>query len=650
MVFFAFFCYFRWQKRVAFAFDKKQILGIIISIVFICLGFLRTYFSNELRLPQHFSSIKKANVYEISVKNQIIEKAKFQKAYCIVNKVMDSLGKSHAVQGKVLVYFNKKHFKNPIKAGDIFVLDANVQNIDAPKNPEEFDYKQYLSYHNIHYQLFASESAIQLPKTTFVLRRWAQQARESCLNILRTHFKDKKVLGVAEALLLGFKDNLDPVLVNSFSQTGTLHVLAVSGLHAGIIYFILLFSTSFLLKLKNGMVTQTIIVILGIWVYAFVTGLSASVLRSSLMFSVIGGAKLFNRKGNVFNTIYISAFILLLINPLDIVNVSFQLSYSAVLGIVFVQPLIKNWYIPHNRFDKYCWGLVSVSFAAQLFTFPLGVYYFHQFPNYFLLSNLIIIPLVLIILVGLIALLVFNFVPFLGVLLAFIVSKIIVFNNYLVQSINHFPGSYFNGLHLDFWQLLILYTLIFLLLSFLIHRHKWLFFSFMITTVCYIGIESFQNYKEHRQKKIVFHKIKNHDVITCIQGKRVYIISDSAFVNDALGIKFFLEPYFWKNGVNTLITIDISKNYNDYNFKLSKNLGFQFFNYKCKFVQRNIDFEENCNVFLLKNKYLADSVLLKNKHKTLLVSNLINIRNPQVLLKYDTIAIKNTKQAYCLSF
>jgi competence protein ComEC len=601
---------------------NKAVIGFSLLFIFILIGFIRTSLYQETKLPQYFGNHKKARFYKVEIKKSVVEKAKFYRSYAEVIQVIDSQGKATQSCGMLLLYLSKNITLHKPRIGNQYLIEAISKEIPSPANPGEFNYKQFLSYQNIHYQSFVYHQAHLLETYTQSIFRYAELLRDEVKSILERSFKNKEVLGVAEALLIGFKDNLDQEVVAAYSRTGTLHVLAVSGLHVGIIYWILGFLTIFLKKVPKGLVIQTILIVLALWLYAFVTGLSSSVMRATLMFSLVGLSKLFNKRSNIFNTIYASALVILVINPLDIVNVSFQLSYAAVLGIVYIQPKINQWYAPYNKIDKFIWGLISVSFAAQLFTFPLGIYYFHQFPNYFLFSNLIIIPLILIIMVLLIALISLSWLSFIADFISWVSEGLISINNFLVKWLDRLPGSHINGLHLDFWQLTLVYLVICLWLLYVSSFKKYVFFCFLGSVLLLISTLSYQNIMHQRQRVLTFHDIKRHDVYTCIEGKRVYVISDSIFLEDKNAIRFHLEPYFWEHGINQMIGCDFSKNHIFTHLKIKKNVGFQFFDKKMTIYKKDI-LETNSADFLMVKWHKKMNLLDVNKHhKTLFMSNL----------------------------
>ena len=216
--------------------------------------------------------------------------------------------------------------------------------------------------------------------------------RDKLLNILKENGLKNNELAVASALILGYKDDLGEELKHSYSSAGATHVLAVSGLHVGIIFLVLNFLLNILDKNDRFKISKAILLICFLWAYATITGLSPSVVRAATMFSFVTIGKSFGKSSSIYNTLCASAFVLLVYNPYLIMEVGFQLSYLAVVGIVYFQSIIYKWIYVKNKFLKYIWMITSVSIAAQLTTFPLGLLYLHQSPTYLFASNLFVIP------------------------------------------------------------------------------------------------------------------------------------------------------------------------------------------------------------------------------------------------------------------
>jgi competence protein ComEC len=614
--------YFRFNlKRNSAQLFKDQVyIGIIISLLFFLLGYLRTFCHNEQTQPNYFAGKIAPRYLELVVDDGIIEKAKFYRCYAKVIGVLDSSKHYTSSQGSILFYLRKGQEISKPEVGNHYLVNSKYTEIPSPANPEEFDYKRYLSYRNIYCQLFAdSSNCVKSNITTTSIYRSACHLRDNTLTILKKNIHGVQALGVAEALLMGYKDDLDPDITSAFMRTGTLHVLAVSGMHAGIIYLILAFLTKPLSRSKWGKYLQVALLLVGIWLYAFMTGLSSSVLRASVMFSFIAIGKLYRHHVNVYNNIYASAFLLLIFNPRFIVDVGFQLSYLAVLGIIFIQPMVQKWYQPRFWLDKYIWSLVSVSVAAQLLTFPISLFYFHQFPNYFILSNLLIIPITSIILVGLILLVTVGSLPVLASFIGVLLNYLLEFNNWLVLSIDKLPYSFINGLNLNILPMLLLYVIICLVIITYIHRVKWAVKALLASVLVFFCIRFVEQYYQHKQKIIVVHQIKGHDVYSCIDGKTAYLLSDSNFLSNESSIKFFIEPFYWKQGITKIQKYDLNKSFVSTNIIYDKNVGFQFFD---KFLTIDKILKENVqnNGILILKKYQKD--------------NFKNLKQPPKYIKY----------------
>lgn len=325
--------------------------------------------------------------------------------------------------------------------GDVLLVGANPVPIPANLFPGGFDYAKYSSYKQIYRQCFVKPAGIKVIgfDGSYTLHRVAAQLRNYGEKVLMTHMQINQSKAVLSALVLGVKDHLDDELLYSFSATGAMHVLAVSGLHVGILYVIISMLLKPVEKFRNGPWISAAISLVVLWLYAFVTGLSPSVLRSAVMFSVVVLAKVSGRRSNIYNTLSFSALFLLLFDPFMIMSVGFQLSYLAVLGIVFFQPLINNWFEPQNDVIRYVWDLACVAIAAQLGTFILGLLYFNQFPVYFLLSNLIVIPVSGFLLGGGLLLICLSSVGFLAKWLGFLLDYTIWAMNSLLNLVAHLP-------------------------------------------------------------------------------------------------------------------------------------------------------------------------------------------------------------------
>src|SRR5690606_36937339 len=291
------------------------------------------------------------------------------------------------------------------------------------------------------------------------LRKRALIFRQNMVMKMKQGLQNNDALAVASALILGYRSDLDPDLLNIFSITGTIHVLSVSGLHVGIVFVV--FSTLLVwMKGKRSKMIRGLVLILLIWLYALVTGLAPSVLRASIMISFGIIAFSFARKGNIYNTIAASAFLLLLYNPNYISEIGFKLSYLAVLGIVFFYPKLTSLFKIKNRLVSMVWSVAAVSISAQIATFPLVLYYFHFFPVYFLPANLLVIlPVSFIVYIGLLVLV----VPY-GMLhdgLSWLLEYLILKMNFVLGVFQTLPYATLDGIYIETWEYIVMYVLLF---------------------------------------------------------------------------------------------------------------------------------------------------------------------------------------------
>jgi len=373
--------------------------------------------------------------------------------------------------------------------------------------------------------------------------------RKNLLDVFQENQLTGDELSVGAALLLGYTDKLDADIITAYSNTGALHVLSVSGLHVAIVYMVFSWMLFFLDKYKRGRIIKAILLILFLWFYAALTGLSPSVLRAATMFSFIIVAKTFSRHTNIYNTLAASAFLLLLINPYLIMEVGFQLSYLAVLGIVYIQPKIQAWFEIDNWLLDQIWTITSVSIAAQIATFPLGLQYFHQFPNYFLLSNLIVIPISTLILYIGIAVFTFSPIPFVVKYLAIAFTWLIWFLNFSVKWIESLPFSVLQGISISVFETWLLYGLTILLFVYTSTRqYKYLMLSLSIGIIILVS-QTLEQYTEYKQKKIMVYNIPKTSAIDFINGKNTVLLTDSVFAKNKSRLLFHIIHNWWDLGV-----------------------------------------------------------------------------------------------------
>ena len=301
------------------------------------------------------------------------------------------------VSGRILAYTPIHKGVQTIQVNDKLAFSCKLFTIDAPKNPETFNYQQYAHDMGISYICYPDSNQVLPLKTNAPLSfyQYGLKAKNAIRNFLMTSALTSNSQSICNALLTGYDADVEQPIIDGFATTGTLHVLSVSGLHVGIIYLFLNFLLGLIDKYKTRRILRFVFITLCLWIFAFISGFEAPILRAVIMFNVLGLGELLysHRPRNTLNAVMCSAFLLLLFNPYLIRNGGFLLSYFAVLGLITIHPWLEKKWEPENWFLKLIWTNTSISIAASIATLPITLYYFHFFPLWFIPCNLIVLPL-----------------------------------------------------------------------------------------------------------------------------------------------------------------------------------------------------------------------------------------------------------------
>lgn len=362
------------------------------------LHYAPAYKNHYTRLPADGTPLIKGVVAERLKPNDYTEKYFFD--ITAFNK--------KAASGRILITVPKDSTNLQLHAGDVIIIADELQPLAAPLNPYQFDYAAYMANQNVFHRIRLKDNYIIAGRVKNP-DYYRDHIRGTLTASFEMHGYSPQIMNIIKALLLGQRQDMDKETTTSFTDAGVVHILAISGLHIGILYYLLTVVFKPLQRLKNGRLVQLALILVLLWAFAFVSGLSASVVRSVLMFSLVGIGMYSNRITNIYNTIAVSMLAMLLIKPGFLFDVGFQLSYAAVVGIVWLHPLGKRIKRSKYKVVNYFTDLILVSLAAQIGVLPLSLYYFNQFPLLFLLANLAIIPLSTLVLVAGILVLSLNF-------------------------------------------------------------------------------------------------------------------------------------------------------------------------------------------------------------------------------------------------
>lgn len=515
--------------------------GVALAVVAL-MGYLMTWEKNESYRDNHLTKLADTVRYYQAVVNTAPEQREksWRIGVTVQNVYTDRW--QHAA-GKVQVYIPRDSGVLPVQYGDVLLIKGAPGVVPPPANPHEFDYKAFLSYKQIYHQHFVAPDAWMKVDAVrqHSVRYYAAQLRERATRIIRQHVSRAQDQAIALALVIGVRDGVDDDLQSAYAASGAMHVLSVSGLHVGILYGVLILALRPLRRLPGGHRLVEIIGILLLWLYAFVTGLSPSVFRAVTMFSAVALGRASGRRSGIYNTLATSAFVLLIIDPYLIMSVGFQLSYMAVIGIVFLQRPLYQLFLFENRVIDWMWKISTVSLAAQAGTFALGLLYFHQFPVYFLAANLVVIPLATLVLVGGIALLVLHFITPVGMLAGKLLAALTHALNGSVFWMERLPYSVVDGLYINTAQclLLMVFTLAFALL--LINRRVQFLY---VATVCAVAFStlSWVHWYEAQQSRLVVFKVPGQSAVELFARRQSIFMGDSSLAANESRIQFHIKP------------------------------------------------------------------------------------------------------------
>ncbi|EMR02024.1 ComEC/Rec2 family competence protein [Cesiribacter andamanensis] len=491
-------------------------------------------------------------------------------SYRFQARIVQAAGADQEV--RAMVYLPKAAEGGLPVPGEGLLLKGRAQAVPAPFNPHEFDYRRYLASLGIYHQFFA-QAYVRGQAPPLAVSPWEQLAfrsRRYFKGVVERFVGQQEAAAVVAAMVLGQRSELNRSLRQAYADAGVMHVLAVSGLHVGLVFAVLLWLLRYLQGSFWRRLLWLVVALLLLWSYAWLTGLSPSAQRATWMFSIIALGKLSVRKGNIYNSIALSAFILLLWNPLLLLQVGFQLSYAAVIGIVYLQPRISRLYMPRHRWIRRIWELMAVTLAAQLATFPLGLYYFNQFPTYFFMGNLLAIPLATLILYTTLLLMVLHWLPGISLVLGWLVTGLTQLLNFWVHLTEQLPGSRLVAT-IDTPQVLLLYgSLLALLLMLRLRSFGWSMFSLGVLGV--LGLSLMGHVHSRRtQKLLTIYQIPGHSLLHLARGPEELLLPFGELPKQQQ-LSFHVEPSRIHAGFDT--PLQLQQLPDDFRPPLAKAAGF----------------------------------------------------------------------------
>lgn len=546
-----------------------NLTGVLIHILLWAVGCLLILFADERKQQSWYGhGLAQGQFLRVAIAESPIEKTNSYKADAVVLNIHDSLGRLvRNASGKVTLYIAKSANAAALRYGDVLTISSRLQPIKNAGNPGGFNYERYAQFQGVFHTAYLRDSDYVAggKAHTSMIRSAIFSTREYIVQTLRHYVGDNDyITAVAEALLIGYKQDLDKDLVQAYSNAGVVHIIAISGLHLGLIYFLLVWLVDRLPLVRRSKLIKAIIILGCLWGFSLLTGASASVLRSAVMFTFIVLGKYFFRQANMYNTLAASAFVLLCFDPYLLWDVGFQLSYLAVIGIVWLQKPIEGlWVIPlykrpkgnelflkpvntvlfaGNWLLRHLWKMSTITLAAQLATTPITIYYFHQFPNLFLFANIIAVPLSTIILYLEILLIAVSPIGFVAGFVGDICYWFIDILNKVILWFDSISFSRIDDIYANVPTTIVLYMALALLAFALIYNHKKVLLAGLAAALLHVVMLFYFSLGIASQRKLVVYNTAKLQAMDLVVKNKYKFIGDSILTADAAPRNFYLRP------------------------------------------------------------------------------------------------------------
>jgi competence protein ComEC len=527
-----------------FRFQYDWLRGIALQLLVICSGSLLVYLS-DIRLSSRYFDVllRRGDLLMVTVSEPLQQRARSYKTVVEVRNIMRDNRKIPA-RGKLLVYLSDDSAAAGLQQGDRLLIPSQTSPVQYSGNPGAFDYRGYCASQQIYSQAFlrSGEWRHLAGKEGTAVMRWISECREYCLYTLQQYIGGREA-GLAAALLIGYRYDLDREMVQEYTNTGIVHIIAISGMHLALIYGGLLWILRWWPKHRFSEGIKGALIILLLWAFTLLTGGAASVLRATVMFTFITlGKFMLDRYTNIYNTLAASAFLLLCYEPRLLMDIGFQLSYLAVLSIVICYRQTYYLLQSSSRWLDKLWDMTALTLAAQVLTLPLCLYYFHQFPVFFLPANMLTVPLSTIVLYGEILLLISGRVPVLAHGTGQALQLTMQWMNRAVSWIGHLPGALITDINMHPVCMICLYICIAGLLIWWLHQwRQGLLVALTGAALWSITLMLLQIDEQYRRKMVIYN-IPGHTCVDIVQANKVTTAGDREVMNNDSLYNRYLRP------------------------------------------------------------------------------------------------------------
>lgn len=540
VIIFSFYFLLSWNSKNLW---NKKLRGGVGLFSFILMGYLSSQLNYDVRKPLLSpDSLSASTFYTSTIISKPASTAKTIKYKVEIDQVKFQDSWSDVYEEAIL-YFNKNDTPPDFDYGDKLLIKGHPVYVENQKNPYAFDYALYLQRQGIYLQDYISTEDFMIinenhGSSPYYLSLYIGDYAEK---VLSTYISSERELNMAKAMLIGRREEITPEMEYVYESSGTAHILAVSGLHVGIIYLIFSSIFKFLKRRKSNWIYFGIN-FCAIWSFAFITGLSPSAQRAATMLTFILIAEFTQRKSSIYNTILASAFFILLFFPNLLFSVSFQLSFTAVFGIVYLYKKIYRLIYVKHRFINFFWQITALSLSAQLATFPITIYYFNQFPVLFLFTNLIAIPTAILTIVGGLLLLATSQLGFVPILLGKVLGGWIYFYNEIMVIVSRLTFATLEDLYLKPIYVFLIICCVIFVLQFITTKKLYFFRYFSILLFVLSGLVIVDHYQKSRQQEVIFYHVNNKRYFDIYLGQNCFTNINSNNVEIRKEVNFNITP------------------------------------------------------------------------------------------------------------
>lgn len=526
-------------------YTTNPLRGVLLYVLIICAGALLVLLKDIRSQPRYFGKfLQGRDTLLVSIQEPLQERARSWKTTAVVQAIIHHR-QVIPVKGNLLLYFQKHNTVSSLQCGDEVWISSTLNAVSNSGNPGAFNYRQYCATKQIFHQAYLKAGSWKRSayNSNTLADRYLLQARAWCIHTLQKYLGSGPEAALAAALLIGYRYDLDRDMVQAYTNAGVVHIIAISGMHLALIYASLLWVLQWWPPHRLSNLAKALIVISMLWGFALITGAAASILRAAVMFTAVAiGQFVLDRHTNTYNTLAASAFLLLCYDPWLLWDAGFQLSYLAVLSIVLCyKPLYELWLIQNKWLNK-LWEAVALTLAAQLFTIPVCLYYFHQFPNLFLPANLLIVTLSTIILYGLIVLLVVSPWPALAHYTGMGIKYLITAMNCLVLFIEQLPYAVTSNIYLPLYATVCAYVIIAALTAVWLGKQPKAWLLALYAGLCWVGVDVTLTIQAAKRRTIIIYNVPAYTAIDVISGHQLQFAGDTAIQqNDSLRSRY-LQP------------------------------------------------------------------------------------------------------------